>query len=61
MGGNATNQEGPDGGGEPQALGKCTECGSTYPVQHEDGGLRPIGVTGTCECGNDEFEPVSDT
>ncbi|PSQ21961.1 hypothetical protein BRD06_10505 [Halobacteriales archaeon QS_9_67_15] len=47
-------------GGEPEAIGQCTECGEVYAVQHEDGDLRPIGTDGVCECGNDVFESVTE-
>ena len=47
----------PDAGGMPETFGKCTDCGTIYPVQAtEDGELRPVGTDGTCSCGNDEFE-----
>lgn len=46
----------PEVGGLPETFGKCTECGTIYPVQRtEDGELRPVGTDGTCSCGNDEF------
>lgn len=49
--------EDPVSGGDPDALGQCTRCGRIYPVQRrEDGALRPIGIDGSCRCGNDEFE-----
>lgn len=45
-------------GGEPETFGRCTECGTIYPIQATEGdGLRPVGTDGTCDCGNDEFEP----
>lgn len=49
--------ENPDTGGEPVTLGRCTECWQVYPAQLSGDGLRPIGTDGTCNCGNDEFEP----
>ncbi|SFR93566.1 hypothetical protein SAMN05216559_1323 [Halomicrobium zhouii] len=52
---------GDNSGGTPQTLGRCSECGSVYPVQTTASGeLRPIGTDGGCECGNDDFEPVSE-
>lgn len=49
--------EKPKSGGDPQTLGKCTECGSVYPVQQTaNGEIRPIGTNGGCQCGNTEFE-----
>lgn len=51
---------GPEGGGEPEAIGRCTECGTIFPVQEtDDGNLRPVGTDGTCTCGNATFEPRS--
>ena len=47
-------------GGEPEAIGQCTECGEVYAVQHEDSDLRPIGTDGVCECGSDAFESVAE-
>lgn len=45
-------------GGEPETFGQCTECGAIYPAQNPtDDTLRPVGTDGTCDCGNDEFEP----
>lgn len=53
--------ETPKSGGEPQTLGKCTKCGSVYPVQETAAGeIRPIGTNGGCRCGNTDFE-VEDT
>lgn len=50
----------PVSGGDPHTVGECTDCGSVYPVQRdEDGELRPIGTEGVCDCGNDEFEPIT--
>lgn len=44
-------------GGEPEALGKCIECGTIYPVRlTENGDRRVVGTEGACRCGNDEFE-----
>jgi hypothetical protein len=57
MGEEPTARDSVDTGGEPETLGRCTECGEIYPVQREDGELRPIGTDGVCECGNDRFEP----
>lgn len=49
----------PDTGGEPETFGQCTECGEVYPAQRSDeGGLRPIGNDGVCECGGEEFVSV---
>jgi len=45
-------------GGEPEAIGQCTECGEVYAAQRENGELRPVGTDGVCECGNDVFETV---
>ena len=54
--------ESPRSGGDPQTIGYCTECRTIYPVQTTpDGSLRPVGTDGTCTCGNDEFEPRSDS
>lgn len=50
----------PSSGGEPSRLGTCTDCGRVYPLQAGAGTLRPIGTDGSCRCGNDEFEPLSD-
>ena len=51
----------PSTGGTPEAFGKCTECGAIYPVQsNENGEYRPVGTDGTCDCGNDRFESVSE-
>lgn len=47
-------------GGEPETVAQCTECGEIYPVQETgDSSLRPVGVEGGCECGNDRFEALS--
>lgn len=49
--------EKPKSGGDPQTLGKCTECGKVYPVQKTaDNEIRPIGTNGGCQCGNTAFE-----
>ena len=55
---NTDVQDGPDSGGKPETIARCTACGSTYAAQYEDGELRPIGTDGTCECGNDTFQRV---
>ena len=47
-------------GGQPEAIGQCTECGKVYAVQRENSDLRPIGTDGVCECGNDVFESVAE-
>jgi hypothetical protein len=53
--------ENPTSGGDPEMLGSCRECGSVYPVQGSvDGDLRPIGTGGSCDCGNADFELLSD-
>lgn len=54
--------EDPSSGEDPYGLGRCTECGRVYTVRWaEDDRLRPIGTSGSCRCGNAEFEPYSDT
>lgn len=51
----------PHSGGDPEALGRCTECGDIYPVQGvTERTVRPIGTGGTCACGKGEFEPLSE-
>lgn len=47
-------------GGQPDTAGLCTNCGAVYPVTDDSGRLRPIGTEGSCRCGNDEFEAVTD-
>ncbi|WP_436923002.1 hypothetical protein [Halosimplex amylolyticum] len=43
-------------------VGECTECGQVYSLQTgADGSVVPLGTDGTCQCGNDEFEPLSGT
>lgn len=43
-------------GGEPETFAKCTSCGSIYPAQSSDDGLRPVGTDGACNCGNTDFQ-----
>ncbi|MCD2201433.1 MULTISPECIES: hypothetical protein [unclassified Halobacterium] len=50
--------DGSDTGGSPDVIVGCTDCSSTYPAQQAGDGYRPIGTDGTCDCGNDEFEPI---
>lgn len=55
-----TADEKPCSGGDPEGLGRCTECGSVYPVQQAGNDrVRPIGTHGACRCGNTEFTPVN--
>lgn len=43
-------------------VGECTECGQVYSLQTgADGDVVPLGTDGICQCGNDEFEPFSET
>jgi hypothetical protein len=42
----------------PSELGRCTECGSVYPIRSTEGGWSPVGTDGVCRCGNTEFVPV---
>ncbi|WP_123538230.1 hypothetical protein [Halosimplex salinum] len=58
MGKHSTGRDGVSGGGEPETLGQCADCGDVYTAQRENGDLRPIGTDGRCECGNDTFETV---
>ena len=51
--------DGSDTGGSPDVIVGCTDCNSTYPAQLAGDGYRPIGTDGTCDCGNDEFEPIN--
>ncbi|WP_415378784.1 hypothetical protein [Halosimplex sp. TS25] len=46
---------------EEALVGECTECGQVYSLQRgADGTVVPMGTDGVCQCGNDEFEPLSD-
>lgn len=48
--------ETPQTGRHPDTVGKCTECGKSYPVRKlSDGTLEVVGTEGGCLCGNDEF------
>lgn len=50
-----------DTGGSPEALVGCTACDRTYPAQRTpDGRYRPIGTDGSCACGNDAFDALTD-
>lgn len=54
----ASEKETAESGGVPNTIGKCTECGSVYVVREVDGSVHPVGTSGLCECGNDEFDPA---
>ena len=57
----ADEENEPNSGGDPVGVGMCVECKEIYPVQKtERGELRPIGVGGSCKCGNTEFLPCTD-
>lgn len=57
----AAEENEPTSGGSPDGLGMCVDCKGIYPVQKtERDGLRPIGVDGSCECGNADFLPCTD-
>lgn len=46
-------------GGVPQAVGRCTDCGSVYPLREtRSGDVHPIGSSGACKCGNSEFQAI---
>lgn len=52
----------PDTGGTPDGFAECTECGTIFTAHiSEEGELRPIGIDGVCECGNAEFNHISET
>lgn len=54
----ARNEVGAD---DVALVGECTECGQVYSLQRgADGTVVPMGTDGVCQCGNDEFEPLSD-
>ena len=46
----------PQTGRHPDAVGRCTECGKTYPIRKlSEGTFEVVGTGGCCTCGNDEF------
>jgi hypothetical protein len=52
----------PDTGGTPDGFAECTECGTIFTAHiTKEGDLRPIGTDGVCECGNAEFNHISET
>lgn len=58
----AEARDGTETGDEVALVGECTECGQVYTLQRgADGDVVPLGTDGKCRCGNDEFEPLSDT
>ncbi|MFB6139056.1 MAG: hypothetical protein ABEJ26_01315 [Halosimplex sp.] len=45
---------------DPPIIGECAECERVYPLQvGADGELRPTGTGGVCDCGSEEFRPLS--
>ncbi|MFC7141633.1 hypothetical protein ACFQMA_17570 [Halosimplex aquaticum] len=54
------DRNGTDAVDEEALVGECTECGQVYSLQMgADGAVVPLGTDGTCQCGNDEFEPLT--
>lgn len=45
---------------EADALGRCTECGTTYAIFSSAEGWRALGTDGSCQCGNGDFTVLSD-
>lgn len=48
-------------GVDPEHIVRCTDCERVYTgaiTSAEE--IHPAGTDGTCACGNDEFEVVSD-
>lgn len=58
----SVSDETPSHGGQPQKVGRCTECGEIYPAQvTSNNQLRPVGrKDGTCLCGNAEFKLIGE-
>lgn len=58
----SVSDETPSHAGQPQKVGRCTECGEIYPAQvTSDNDLRPVGRKGgTCLCGNGEFQLIGE-
>lgn len=44
---------------ETESLGRCTECGTAYPLYRESEKWHPVGTDGSCQCGNREFTSMS--
>lgn len=47
-----------NGSVDPSALGRCTACGSVYPLRRTEDGWRAVGTDGECGCGGGDFVPI---
>jgi hypothetical protein len=52
--------DGSESSDEEPLVGECTACGQVYTLQPgADRDVVPLG-TDRCQCGNDEFEPLTE-